>query len=1320
MKNTYLAISILITVLILFYPQTEISSNSTGSPGGKTGAPGEGTCLDCHNSFSLNSGVGTANFTSNIPTTGYVPGNTYTISASVSDSAISKFGFEITEPLGSILITNPAEIKSIPTCSQTCRITHEAAGTSAINNTKTWSFDWIAPTIGSGNVTFYGAFVAANNNGNYFGDHVYTNTLMANEFLVTPGCTDSTACNYNPLATLDDSSCVYPTDSTYIDTVCDSYTWSVNSVTYTSSVIDTVIGVNTVGCTETSILSLTVNNSTSSTVIDTACDSYTWLANGVTYASSAIDTIIGVNAVGCTETTVLNLTINVGGCTDSIATNYDSLATCDNGTCIYFQNNSVNLFFSEYAEGSSSNRYFEVFNPTPDTVDLYDYAFARVSGNPTTVGVYETWINFDLGSVILPFDVYVVSHNSANATIQSASDMNSNSLSNGDDGMALVYGLQPTAPLPPSSGLYIVLDWVGDWNGDPGQGWDVAGETAATRDQTLVRKCPVSVGDTSWTNAAGTNPNNSQWVVLNVNDFSNIGQHNISSVTYSQTYTLCGGLSITVGNNLYDSTGVYLDTLQTQFGCDSVITTTLTILTSSVSITTNNITICDGDSIIVDTNVYNQTGAYIDTLANSAGCDSIITTNLTVQTPTYQSFTICDGNSIAVGSSVYNTNGSYTDTITSSISCDSIVHTNLTIYSQYNSIFGGIPNNTVGGGGFYSGSQYLELSVYMPSELVSAMVYAQDTTLTTFQIRDDNGNVLDSTTVNVIPGGHRIYFNFPLVGGSDYQLGLDGNSTNLFRNNNGVNYPYNFGVLADILGSSAGGQYYYFFYDLEIKQSSQPNNYSICAGDSVVVGASVYNATGLYTDSLISSIGCDSLVFTNLVVYPHVSYINNQTICSGEITIVGGSVYDSTGVYIDTLYSVFGCDSIVTTNLTVLNISSSAGTNNQSICFGDSIMVGSNTYRSAGVYLDTLVSLNSCDSVVTTNLHIITANYASINGGIPDTTSAPGGFSNYNGSLLLDNSVMSILKSAIVYALDTHIVTFELRDNSGSVLQDVALTVYPGQQRLNFNFVIPVGVGFELGTDGNHTLYRSNAGQGNSWPYPFNIGPVSITSSNAGNGYYYFYYDLEIMPYATINTVRLCSGEGVTVNGNVYSVSGIYTDLYSASNGCDSVVETRLTVDSVITAQISQNGVAIEVSVSGGTPPYTLLWNTGEITQSITPQSNGSYWVIATDTNRCVSDTIFFTVTFIPSGIDNVLGSDISIYPNPSKNVFNISFTTKKKQSLTVRVLNGIGEELSLDKLEEFVGEYVRRLDLTKKAKGIYFLEIETESGIINKKLILQ
>jgi hypothetical protein len=139
--------------------------------------------------------------------------------------------------------------------------------------------------------------------------------------------------------------------------------------------------------------------------------------------------------------------------------------------------------------------------------------------------VFECWVDFDSVAVILPNDVYVVVHPSADSLIIAAADMDYGSLSNGDDGFALVYGNNPGSPMSPSAGGYQILDWIGDWNGDPGSGWDVAGINDATKDHTLVRKCDITQGNTSWSSSAGTSTANSEWIVLPQNDWSDIGQH---------------------------------------------------------------------------------------------------------------------------------------------------------------------------------------------------------------------------------------------------------------------------------------------------------------------------------------------------------------------------------------------------------------------------------------------------------------------------------------------------------------------------------------------------------------------------------------------------------------------------------------------------------------------------------------------------------------------------------------------------------------------------------------------------------------------------
>ena len=92
-------------------------------------------------------------------------------------------------------------------------------------------------------------------------------------------------------------------------------------------------------------------------------------------------------------------------------------------------------------------------------------------------------------------------------------------------GFALVYGANPGSPTNPATGGYVIVDFVGDWNADPGTGWSVAGVSNATVDHTLVRKCDVTQGNNDWTLSAGTTVANSEWVVLANEDWTNLGVH---------------------------------------------------------------------------------------------------------------------------------------------------------------------------------------------------------------------------------------------------------------------------------------------------------------------------------------------------------------------------------------------------------------------------------------------------------------------------------------------------------------------------------------------------------------------------------------------------------------------------------------------------------------------------------------------------------------------------------------------------------------------------------------------------------------------------
>ena len=82
--------------------------------------------------------------------------------------------------------------------------------------------------------------------------------------------------------------------------------------------------------------------------------------------------------------------------------------------------------------------------------------------------------------------------------------------------------------------------------------------------------------------------------------------------------------------------------------------------------------------------------------------------------------------------------------------------------------------------------------------------------------------------------------------------------------------------------------------------------------------------------------------------------------------------------------------------------------------------------------------------------------------------------------------------------------------------------------------------------------------------------------------------------------------------------------------------------------------------------------------------------------------------------------NNLEVYPNPSRDIFNVTFTSEDAQDLEVRIINIVGEVVYTENLEQFVGEYTKQVDLATYTKGIYFLEITTNNGVVNKKLILQ
>lgn len=158
--------------------------NTSGSPAGRTGSPGDGiSCAasGCHpGTATTQAGL----IISNIPIEGYTPGQTYTITGTITTTGKTKFGFQISPQntagnlKGSLILTNTSATQLVGSGKY---ITHKSTGTSFPSGTATWSFDWTAPVVGSGDLTFYGAFNSSNNNGSSSGDAISLSSLAVSE-----------------------------------------------------------------------------------------------------------------------------------------------------------------------------------------------------------------------------------------------------------------------------------------------------------------------------------------------------------------------------------------------------------------------------------------------------------------------------------------------------------------------------------------------------------------------------------------------------------------------------------------------------------------------------------------------------------------------------------------------------------------------------------------------------------------------------------------------------------------------------------------------------------------------------------------------------------------------------------------------------------------------------------------------------------------------------------------------------------------------------------------------------------------------------------
>lgn len=204
------------------------------------------------------------------------------------------------------------------------------------------------------------------------------------------------------------------------------------------------------------------------------------------------------------------------------------------------------------------------------------------------------------------------------------------------------------------------------------------------------------------------------------------------------------------------------------------------------------------------------------------------------------------------------------------------------------------------------------------------------------------------------------------------------------------------------------------------------------------------STSGTYRDTLSNMYGCDSTITLQLSVLPQFVTNLSETRCAGETYQFHNATVTNSGNYTDTLTSVSGCDSIVNLNLTIRTLS--GNTINATMCEGSSYTFHGTELNSAGNYTDTLQNNFGCDSVISLNLTIDTI--PSVSWNLTTDTIQPNSHAilltgvQPTGGTFVGEGVYGNIFYPDSASAGTHTITYTFTDSHGcsaSTTQDITL-----------------------------------------------------------------------------------------------------------------------------------------------------------------------------------------------------------------------------------------------------------------------------------------
>jgi hypothetical protein len=200
--------------------------------------------------------------------------------------------------------------------------------------------------------------------------------------------------------------------------------------------------------------------------------------------------------------------------------------------------------------------------------------------------------------------------------------------------------------------------------------------------------------------------------------------------------------------------------------------------------------------------------------------------------------------------------------------------------------------------------------------------------------------------------------------------------------------------------------------------------------------------------------------------------------------------------------------------------------------------------------------------------------------------------------------------------------------------------------------------------------------------------------------------------------VDACGSYVWPVNGLSYTISGLYSETLTATNGCDSTLQLNLNIIPILSADITDN----QDGTLSTTAPQNLQWYdcdngvnlAGESSPTFAPTVNGTYAVIVSDFGFACPDTSdCISIDYLDINSNGPINSGISIEPNPTSGQITVSLPSNSASSF-IQIVDAQGK---LIQSRQVTGNDPVNIAIDAKP-GIYFVKAETEIGSFTERIL--